>query len=562
MKYDAGMTQFHGDIVAAVRLMCGKDTVARSNSEGASPAPLRDYLKKQYGYNGKCSNGVMYQNIPSKGMEISLDREVDNNGDNFIMLSWSQVAKFIRDNPSEIFGEENKPGNAENSPSIEALELDVTAFNALKRAGINTIEDIENNMEELENLIPKKIGAVKDKISEYYGIPIPGTWAEEDMLGDELTFDEITNMVGEIIIIDQSTESHAWYKAARVERIACCENGDRRLFYFDGTKQRGVISEMYFDESRGKHQRAWRVKQKNTIPQESSAEIAPAQTETAVVFDYSELDTDTAEQLGKISENVLNIKKKYIFDMAEQVKKAHDLLANCKNGLFGAWCMSIGISRDTGNNLVNIAETFGNISAEEQKNLSQLKPSLLYEAARPSAPPELVEAVKNGDITTHKEYIALKKQLEEAESRNRLFNESFKDIEAASKANYEKYLEELHKNQDLQVQIRKLESRPVEVAVDVDELNRRVEKVSIELQNQTARQIAAEREDFAQKLNRMEDENDELRAELEKAKAAKTNDNVKTVLLRMTLDELAELAEVVPAGKFKTIIKKAQVLRV
>ena len=53
---------------------------------------------------------------------------------------------------------------------------------------------------------------------------------------------------------------------------------------------------------------------------------APAQAETAVVFDYSELDDETAEKLGKISENVLNIKKKYIFDMAEQVKKAHDLL--------------------------------------------------------------------------------------------------------------------------------------------------------------------------------------------------------------------------------------------
>ena len=300
----------------------------------------------------------------------------------------------------------------------------------------------------------------------------------------------------------------------------------------------------------------------STISDENISAPAPAQTKTAVVFDYSELDNETAEQLGKISESVLNIKKKYIFDMAEQVKKAHDLLANCKNGLFGAWCESVGISRFTGNNLVNIVETFNNISEEQQKNLSQLKPSLLYEAARPSAPAELVEAVKNGDITTHKEYIELKKQLEQAESRNRLFDESFKNIEAASKANYDKYIEELHKNQDLQVQIRKLESRPVEVAVDVDELNRRVEKVSIELQNQTARQIAAEREDFARKLNSMEDENDELRAELEKAKAAKTNDNVKTVLLRMTLDELAELAEVVPNGKFKTIIKKAQVLRV
>ena len=302
-----------------------------------------------------------------------------------------------------------------------------------------------------------------------------------------------------------------------------------------------------------------------TIPDENISAPAPAQTEAAVVFDYSELDTDTAEQLGKISENVLNIKKKYIFDMAEQVKKAHDLLANHYGGKFGAWCESIGISRDTGDNMVRVAEIFGNISEEQQKNLSQLKPSLLYEAARPSAPVELVEAVKNGDITTHKEYIALKKQLEEAESRNKLFDESFKNIEAASKANYEKYLEELHKNQDLQVQIRKLEERPVEVAVDVDELNRRVEKVSIELQNQTARQIAAEREDFARKLNSMEDENEELRAELEKAKAKAGKDNgtnVKTYLIKMTMDEMCELIEAVSNPYLKKLIQKAQVLRI
>ena len=205
---------------------------------------------------------------------------------------------------------------------------------------------------------------------------------------------------------------------------------------------------------------------------------APAQTETAVVFDYSELDTDTAEQLGKISENVLNIKKKYIFDMAEQVKKAHDLLANCKNGLFGAWCMSIGISRDTGNNLVNIAELFGNISAEQQENLNKLTDGnvkLLYEAARPSAPPELVEAVKNGDITTHKEYIELKKQLEEANEQleqqkinNQHLSEANDRIYAASKQNREDYDKERLKALELQKRIEELENRPVEVAVEQD----------------------------------------------------------------------------------------------
>lgn len=251
MKYDAGMTQFHGDIVAAIKSMLyGDSDKAKELASDSSPTPLREYLKKEHGekYHGgnrfDCSCSCFLVVFGSSINELEETR---------LQMSWSQVAKFIRDNPSEIFGEEDNSENVEkSSPSIEALDLDVTTFNALKRAGINTIEDVENNMEELENLIPKKIKAVKDKISEYYGIPIPGTWVEEDMLGNELTFDEITNMVGEIIIIDQSTESHAWYKAARVERIAIDENGDRRLVYFDGTKQRGIISEMYFDESRKK----------------------------------------------------------------------------------------------------------------------------------------------------------------------------------------------------------------------------------------------------------------------------------------------------------------------
>lgn len=302
-----------------------------------------------------------------------------------------------------------------------------------------------------------------------------------------------------------------------------------------------------------------------TISDENISAPAPAQTETAVVFDYSELDTDTAAKLETLTAEIFNVRKEYIFTMAKKVAYAHDLLANHYGGKFGAWCESIGISRDTGDNMVRVAELFGNSTEIERQNLEKLTDGnvkLLYEAARPSAPIELVEAVKNGDITTHKEYIELKKELERtketAKNQSLTIDDLLKQQSELVKQNSGMNLELSNANK----RIEELESRPVEVAVDVDELNRRVEKVSIELQNQTARQIAAEREDFARKLNSMEDENDELRAELEKAKSAKTNDNVKTVLMRMTLDELAELAEVVPVGKFKTIIKKAQVLRV
>ena len=337
-----------------------------------------------------------------------------------------------------------------------------------------------------------------------------------------------------------------------------------------------------------------------TIPDENISAPAPAQTETAVVFDYSELDTDTAEQLGKISENVLNIKKKYIFDMAEQVKKAHDLLANHYGGKFGAWCESVGIARSTSQNLLNVVQLLHNISSEQQENLNKLTDGnvkLLYEAARPSAPPELVEAVKNGDITTHKEYIELKKELERtkemAKNQSLTIDDLLKQQSELVKqnsgmnlelSNANKKIEELKSENDdlnyrndedtkeiyelsdqiteLEKQIKELESRPVEVAVDVDELNRRVEKVSIELQNQTARQIAAEREDFARKLNSMEDENDELRAELEKAKSKASDPNVKTYLIKMTMDEMCELIEAVSNPRLKKLIQKAQVLRI
>ena len=45
-----------------------------------------------------------------------------------------------------------------------------------------------------------------------------------------------------------------------------------------------------------------------------------------------------------------------------------------------------------------------NSSPRQQRVLKELSPSLLYAVAKPSAPAELVEQVKSGDITTHKQY--------------------------------------------------------------------------------------------------------------------------------------------------------------
>lgn len=88
----------------------------------------------------------------------------------------------------------------------------------------------------------------------------PGDWIEWENVGEQLTFDEITQMIGQMIVMDKSTVSHAWYKVVMVEQIVTVDNAQRRLVYYDGAKQRGLVNEMYFDENIHFPARAYRLR--------------------------------------------------------------------------------------------------------------------------------------------------------------------------------------------------------------------------------------------------------------------------------------------------------------
>ena len=98
-------------------------------------------------------------------------------------------------------------------------------------------------------------------------------------------------------------------------------------------------------------------------------------------------------------------------------KHAHDLCANNKNGTWGKWCAIVGISRDTGDRLVNIAAQCGNIQIEGKSILDVQPLKLLYAAAKPSTPEVVKQAVFTGDITTYKEYQELMAQLKAEKER-------------------------------------------------------------------------------------------------------------------------------------------------
>ena len=148
---------------------------------------------------------------------------------------------------------------------------------------------------------------------------------------------------------------------------------------------------------------------------------------SAPAFDYSGLDADTADKLRGITECVAELQQSYAWGMAYQVGRAHDLLCGgnrCKTVLqrstkgqfskqentFTDWCSYIGITRQTAYNLLNAYTLICDASPEQQKNLQLAPAKLLYAAGKPTAPADLVQAVKDGDITTHKQYQELLKQ--------------------------------------------------------------------------------------------------------------------------------------------------------
>lgn len=136
-------------------------------------------------------------------------------------------------------------------------------------------------------------------------------------------------------------------------------------------------------------------------------------------FDYSGLTDQTVENLHFAEDEYRHGKQmaeRGLVHMGNAIAAAHDALCgvvalcdNSKHGnrgedTFRAWCVSIGITKDTAYRLLQVSALLDGSSPRQQKILKELSPTLLYAVAKPSAPAELVEQVKSGDITTNKQY--------------------------------------------------------------------------------------------------------------------------------------------------------------
>lgn len=154
---------------------------------------------------------------------------------------------------------------------------------------------------------------------------------------------------------------------------------------------------------------------------DNATEVFPASGGAPEAFDYSGLSEKTVSVMHMAETEIQQARQGYIIRVSAAVAAVHEELVGISDkrsnqysdSTFTKWCAYVGIKRDAAYRFLQVDSLLNNSTPEEAAQLEQASPSLLYAAAKPSAPAELVQAVKDGDITTHKQYKALEKQLAE-----------------------------------------------------------------------------------------------------------------------------------------------------
>lgn len=186
---------------------------------------------------------------------------------------------------------------------------------------------------------------------------------------------------------------------------------------------------------------------KPEVPGTQTTQDKPLTTvpdEMRPAFDYSGLTDQIVEDLHFAEKEYQHGKKlaeRGLVHMGNAIAAAHDALCgtvvqqldNGEDGAcrtmrkarnnqhsedtFKSWCLSIGITKDSAYRLLQVSALMDGSSPRQRAILEALPPTLLYAVAKPSAPAELVEKVKNGEVSTNKEYQDLLAQIKAEKER-------------------------------------------------------------------------------------------------------------------------------------------------
>ena len=471
MKYAASMTELTSHLIFVfsqlVRSTAGeREEILGKYIEPCKPlADLADFLKKRHGAHFQGSSlpdndlapSPKYYESRSANITIRFDNAVDGDKDTSLVMTWSQAARFISEH-KEVFAEQEEISE-EQSNEEQSKELSIGQHHALL---VGILREIISRTTRKKNLI---------------------SFCEENSAEDVLTWvSDRNNIYDEMDIrIDEDMYDIEFYNTKdKIEII--------RTTNWNGYGSEDIVAEFSYRELADFILKNYKEIFELTDQKEPPAAVSET-------FNYAVL---SAELGGYLKQKEQQLKNEYmnftancgaIFAEAQERLAKHGFGEN--NGIFEKWIESMGFKKKTVYNMISVHKfrSCKFYTNEEQELFDNLSKTLQYEIAKPSAPKELVDKVMSGDITTHKDYIALKKQLDEAvkragnaENQAKKSHEAFERVADTSAKNYEKFCAEKKKVSDLEKQIKELESRPVEVAVETDKsAAEEIEKLKQEL---------------------------------------------------------------------------------
>ena len=327
-------------------------------------------------------------------------------------------------------------------------------------------------------------------------------------------------------------------------------------------------------------------------------------------FDYSGLTDQTVEDLHFAEDEYRHGKQmaeRGLVHMGNAIAAAHDALCgtvvqqldNGEDGAcrtmrkarnnqhsedtFKSWCLHIGITKDSAYRLLQVSALMDGSSPRQRAILEALPPTLLYAVAKPSAPQELVEKVKNGEVTTNKAYQDLLKenqqlrterdkaradQLSTAKDCNRLGLKVSQEKDRADKA--EAREEEAWKLQSKAEERAKnaeeaLKHQPITAVIDEEEIDRRAAEKAWGLADARNAELAKDNANLKKQVAALRSRiNDDAQADFEQANYCASLmraawDNSKASYSRLVGEDLESTFQAI-CGTLNSIMEEASLL--
>ena len=183
------------------------------------------------------------------------------------------------------------------------------------------------------------------------------------------------------------------------------------------------------------------------LTEQAETSLAAVQTTALEVkqFDYTLVDSDTAEYLHTQEKRIEAVVVNAYYELGEIFSETQDRLANCDHnkGLFLKWIEASGFKKSSVYRAIDVYNYRQSLVSQSGKRseleiFDTLPRTLQADISSSSAPKEAVEAVLSGDITTHKDYIALKEKLAESERMREESENRFKGLEKLNEGLKEK----------------------------------------------------------------------------------------------------------------------------